>query len=913
LFYNSVQEGFYFSVTIASATEFIRKWTSSLWQRAVLFGVGFFICAEIGIFLSPERGRYLSFWLPAGLSMGVLLLSPTRDWKWLLLTIIPANGFFDYFFGTSFPMIVCFWAANIAGAFTGAWMVRTFVADCPRLKTLNEFVGLILFGAVFNSMLSATIGAAALKHFGLTPSFSLSWRVLLGSDVMAILILTTFILTWFSPSNGWRARFNSRGKIAEAVLLFAGLSASIWYLFAWDKGVLSPNKSIAIPFLLWAGLRFGTHGATAACLYLSLLLSFLSAQTFYHLPPGLVSPGTYALVLQTVLATAVLVSLIPAIVLGERDRTMAKLRESEERYRHLTLAAFEGIVIIEEGRFLDLNEQALKMFGYEPDEMIGREVLDFIAPESRPTAAECIRTGREDVHELQLLRKDGGFLIAETRARMVHTAGHTLRMVALRDVTARKQVEQALRESEEKFSKAFRTSPDVMSITDLETGHYLEVNDAHEKAFGFKREEVIGRSPVELGIFANPDAREEMVQELKQTGYLRDREIQTITRDGRILTMLHSAESIELGGRTCVLRVSHDITDRKITEEALRESERRFRSYFELASVGFAVTSREKGLLAVNDEYCRILGYSREELLHKNWAELTYPEDLRANEIVFEETLAGKTDAYTLNKRMIRKDGRVIHTTISARCIRRPDGTPDYFVSLLLDITEREQAIEREAQARAEYTLQLIASQEAERARIAGELHDSLGQSLSIIKNHAQLLLLQKRMPVPTRKGIETISETTTAAIAEMRRISQDLHPYQLDHLGLTRALDALVENAGSASSIAFKRKFDMADDAFLRDGTAGVYRIIQEGLNNILKHSGAKNATITLERDVHEIKLLIEDDGRGFDPAQASNGMGLKNIAERTRILGGRLKLDSAPGGGARIEITVPISAGQE
>jgi len=843
--------------------------------------------------------------------MAVLLLNPTRDWKWLLLAIIPANFLFDYFFRTPLPMIFCFWAANIVGAFTGAWMVRTFVADCPRLKTLNEFIGLILFGAVLNSMLSATIGAAALAHYGLSPSFSHSWRVLLGSNIMAILILTTFILTWFSPSNGWRARFNSRKKIAEAVVLFAGLSASVWYLFTWDKGVLSPNKSIAIPFLLWAGLRFGTHGATAACLYLSFLLSFFGAQTFSHPPAGLISSGAYVFVLQTVLATAVLISLIPAIVLGERDRTMARLRESEERYRTLTDAAFEGIVITENGQILDLNEPALKMFGYERGELIGREVIGLVAPESRPIATECIRTGREEIHELQLLRKDGGSFIAETQSRMVPVGGRLVRMTALRDVTARKQVEQALRESEQKFSKAFRTSPDVMSITDLETGHYIEVNDAHEKAFGFKREDVVGRSPLELGIFVNPDARGEMVQELKRTGYLRNREIQTVTRDGRILTMLHSAELVELGGRTCVLRVSHDITDRKIAEEALRESEQRFRSYFELASVGFAITSRDMHLLAVNREYCRILGYSWEELSQKTWAELTYPDDLQANKILFEETMAGKTDAYTLNKRMIRKDGRVIHTTISARCVRRPDGAPDYFVSLLLDITEREQAIEREVKGRAEYTLQLIASQEAERERIAGELHDSLGQSLSIIKNHVQLLLLQKRMATAARKEIETISETTATAIADMRRISQDLHPYQLDHLGLTGALNALVENVAGASVIAFQKRFDPVDDVFPRDAAASLYRIVQEGLNNILKYSGAKNAAIALERDVHEIKLIIEDDGRGFDPAQASKGMGLKNIAERTRILGGRLKLDAAPGRGARIEITIPISAG--
>lgn len=900
-------------MTIATLISLARKWTSSLWQRVVLFGVGFFISAEIAIFLSPEHGRYLSFWLPAGLSIAVLLLSPTRDWKWLLLMILPANWLFDYFFRTPFPMIVCFWAANIGGAFTGAWMVRVFVADCPRLKTLKEFVGLILFGAVLSSMLSATIGAAGLAHFGLSPSFWHSWRSLLGGDIMAILILTTFILTWFSPSNDWRARFNSRKKITEAGLLLLGLGAVLWYLTDRDQGVMSPNKSLIVPFLLWAGLRFGTHGATAVCLFISLVLPLFSMPHFPALPSGLVTSGEYVFVLQTVVAMSVLVSLIPAIVLGERDQTMVRLRESEEHYRKLTEAAFEGIVILENGRVVDVNEQMLKLFNYQRDEMMGRDILEVVAPESRPIAVECIQKGREDVHELRLLRKDGSSFITETRARMVHAGDRTLRMVALRDITAQKQVQQALHESEEKFSKAFHNSPDVMSITDLETGRYIEVNDAHEKTFGFKREEVIGRSAIELDIFPDSPLRNELLRTLREGGRVVSREFQGRTRDGRPLILLHSAEVVELGGRKCILRVSHDVTDQKAAEEALRESERRFRSYFELAAVGFSISSRETRLLAVNDEYCRILGYSREELLQKTWVELTWPEDLKPNEILFDQAVSGQTDAYTLNKRMIRKDGQVIHTTVSVRCVRRPDGVPDYFVGLLLDITEREQAIEREQQARAEYTLRLIASQEAERERIAGELHDSLGQSLSIIKNHVQLILLQKRIPAPVRKELETISETTSAAIAEMRRISQDLHPYQLDHLGLTGALTALIENSAAASHIAFERKFDAVDGVFSRDDASNLYRIVQEAMNNILKHSGAKNSRITLERDLHEVRLFIQDDGHGFSLDGQAKGMGLKNMAERARILGGRLKLDSSPGNGVRIEIVVPISAERE
>jgi PAS domain S-box-containing protein len=885
-----------------------RKWISSLWARAVLFGLAYIFCAQVGDYLSMRGRIYVSFWMPAGLSLAVLLLNRTRDWPWFLLAVFVANFSFDLIHGTPLPLIFFFCLANVIAYFLGAWLVRTFVAACPTLKTLKEFIGLMFFGAVLNSLLSAAIAAAALVHYGINNSFVPSWIVLWGSDVMAILVVTPFLLVWFSSASEWRAVFYSKMRIVEAALLFTGLIACIWYLFGWDQGVLSLNKSIAIPFLLWAGLRFGAHGATAACLFLSLALSFGAMQLFSHPTPPMVSSTRFAFVVQSVIGTAVLISLIPAIVLGERDRTMVKLRESEEHYRNLTQAAFEGIAITEDGRILDVNDQILNMFGYARDEMIGRNVIDMVAPESRMMVAESIKAGREEIYEHRLLRKDGSSFFGEARAKITSVGGRQVRMTALRDVTQQKKVEQALRESEEKFSKAFRTSPDSMSITDMETGRYLEVNDAHEKIFGFARDEVIGRSPLELGIVENNDARDQMLQTLSEHGRIADCEVQARKRDGSELTILYSAETIELGGRWCVLRVVHDISDRKRAEEALRENERRFRGYFELASVGFAITSRDKRLLAVNDEYCRIMGYSREELLKTTWAELTHPEDMPGNETVFDQAVAGKIEAYSINKRLVRKDGRVIYGTISARCVRKADGSPDYFVSLLLDITEREEAIRREQQARAEYTLQLIASQEAERARIAGDLHDSLGQSLSLIKNHAQLALLGKRLPAATRKEIETISETTTVAIAEMRRISQDLHPYQLDHLGLTRALDALVESAGNASGIAFAKKFDLVDDIFSRDAAASLYRIVQEGVNNILKYSGAKTSRVTLERDLHEVILKMEDNGRGFKPEETGEGMGLKNMAERTRILNGRWKLDSAPGQGVRIEITIPI-----
>ncbi|HUB87993.1 MAG TPA: PAS domain S-box protein, partial [Verrucomicrobiae bacterium] len=866
----------------------------------LLFYISYVISAVVGSSLSATDGTFVSFWLPAGLYLAALLLAEYREWPWLAVTALAANFSFDLWHGTK-PEVICFFfAANTIQTVVGAWLVRKFVAERPRLATLKEFAGLLFFAAVFSAMLGAIIGGATLVHFGMSKSFGQSWKIWWGSNAMAILLLTPFILTWLPKQGQSKKIFGSSRRIVEAVLLFVGLSGYIWYLLAFDKGVMSPNKTLGIPLMLWAGLRFGARGATATNLFLALPLAFFTTQYSTGLTAAQAQSGEYVFVLQTVLAMAVLVSLIPAIVVAERDRSLTELRESEERFKNLSAAAFEGIAISENGVLLDVNNQFLMMFGYSNrDEIIGRPIIDFVAPEWRDSIARRIQEGRETIYGHALLRKDGSIFFAEAQAKIIRAGGRLLRMTALRDITERKKTEQALRESEEKFSKAFRTSPDVMSITDFETGRYLEVNEAHEKAFGYKREEVIGRSPIELGIYSNQEIREYMLQLLREHGRFSDIEIQTATRDGKNRTVLHSGELIELGGRRCVLRVSHDITDRKDAEEALRKSEEQFRGYFEQAIVGCAITSVSKGVLTVNDQFCKMLGYSRKELHRMKWDEFTHPDDLAADETQFNRMIQGKIDSYTLDKRFIRKDGRIVYTTIAVRCLRHPDGSPDYVMGLAMDITQRQESILREQQARAEYTFQLIASQEAERTRIARELHDSLGQNLLLIKNRAQLELSKKKLPTKLREQLQGISDLATLVIAEVRQISHDLHPHHLDHLGLTRSLKVMVENAGEASKIEVKGKFDVVDDVFSREAATNIYRTVQESLNNIIKHSGADRARITLERDIHEVTLKIEDDGCGFDASAKSKGLGLKNLAERTRMLGGKLKISSRTGKG--------------
>lgn len=223
--------------------------------------------------------------------------------------------------------------------------------------------------------------------------------------------------------------------------------------------------------------------------------------------------------------------------------------------------------------------------------------------------------------------------------------------------------------------------------------------------------------------------------------------------------------------------------------------------------------------------------------------------------------------------------------------------------------------LEAQRTAQQNFSRRLIQSQEQERKRIAGELHDSLGQNLLVIKNRADIALKASTSSAPEQ--FNEISRVAAQALAEVREISQNLRPYQLDRLGFTRAVSGLIKQVSASSALKIAAEIAPLDRVFPPEAEINLYRIVQEGLNNILKHSGATEARITLQQDGARVRLVIQDNGRGFDfpaatqnPARAS-GMGLDGIAERVRILGGKLDLQSRPGSGTQMKIELPLRAG--
>ncbi len=232
---------------------------------------------------------------------------------------------------------------------------------------------------------------------------------------------------------------------------------------------------------------------------------------------------------------------------------------------------------------------------------------------------------------------------------------------------------------------------------------------------------------------------------------------------------------------------------------------------------------------------------------------------------------------------------------------------------VLLGFRLRITQLERARRAQEAFSEQLISSQESERKRIAAELHDSLGQHLLIIKNSALLALNSDN----GKEQLGDISVIASQAIDEVREISYNLRPYQLDDIGLTKAIESIIAKVASSSEIEFAFESDRIDDLFTAEEEINIYRIVQESLNNIVKHSGARRATIRIERQGRRVEIMIRDDGRGFDSEQMitherREGFGLKGISERARMLGAKYVINSAAGEGTVINLNLERENGR-
>jgi PAS domain S-box-containing protein len=389
----------------------------------------------------------------------------------------------------------------------------------------------------------------------------------------------------------------------------------------------------------------------------------------------------------------------------ERMRTEQTLQESETKYRMLFDASTDAIFLETlEGRVLDCNAIACEMFGYTKEELTRLTVADLVPEEVVATLLDVITeelTTGGIFFETANKRRDGTVFPVEVSTRLITLEGAQQVMVYVRDITERKQVEESLKKSEEKFSKAFQASPASISITRLSDWRLVEVNEAFEKLTGYRRDQVIGHTMRELGLWADPKDQVRILQTLATEGRMYNQEYQFRTQDGDLITCRYAAEKIELGGEPCVLVALVDLTERKRAEEALRESEERYRGVYDTAPLAFVLWDRDSRVTDWNVQAERLFGWSRSEVLGLDFFEFLIPEPQRPKvEDVVSSLLQGKLPTHSINENLT-KSGQVILCEWNNAPQKDSNGNVVGAISLGLDITKRKQA-EEEIRWRAE-------------------------------------------------------------------------------------------------------------------------------------------------------------------------------------------------------------------
>jgi PAS domain S-box-containing protein len=395
-------------------------------------------------------------------------------------------------------------------------------------------------------------------------------------------------------------------------------------------------------------------------------------------------------------------------------------------------------------------------------------------------------------------------------------------------------------------------------------------------------------------------------------------------QDGTNFPVEYCSSPIQLedGSVRGVVVTFRDITERRRTEQALRESEARFRAIFEQAAVGVAqIDTRTGRFLRVNRKYGEIVGLSETAMIESTFMALTHPEDLPADLDNMARLVAGKIRTFTMDKRYLRPDGSTVWVALTVSPLWAPGEHPDAHIAVVEDITVRKQTEERLSQSRAH--LQALAAhvesvREGERTRIARELHDEVGQALAGFK--MGLAHLAKGMEALPDEGqpvhlptlltqARDMQSTVDACVRDIRRLVTELRPPVLDHLDLPDALEWLAKDFHRRHGLPCRFTCDAPPGKMSLDAKTALFRIAQEALTNVTRHAQAAQAHIHLTHGA-DLQLTIDDDGRGLDAAAGENPLsfGLTGIRERARLLGGHADFLGRPGKGTQVIVHIPL-----
>ncbi|WP_017300893.1 EAL domain-containing protein [Nodosilinea nodulosa] len=393
--------------------------------------------------------------------------------------------------------------------------------------------------------------------------------------------------------------------------------------------------------------------------------------------------------------------------LGSDGKTLTSLRAAWQS---------AGAVKLDQGSLQNLPMGQLQRW----HEMLARGGLLIGAIGSFPAAEQpLLRTLGGDTVLILPLRCHGqyfGFLVfsrapdhpggdrAERRAAWSSTAVRLLRAASMSLSLACEQhtMQSCLRQTQSAFASLFHHSPDPMAVTTFPDGRHLLVNASYARWLGRSIIDIVGRRPADLGLVHDRRQFAHLRRQIRDRGSIKNIEIDSRLADGQPHTLLVSSELTQLNDQTCLLSVGKDITERKAILATLRAAEARFRAIFEQINVGICQADLTGKLVDANPGICRMLGFSRDEMLAKNFADFTHPDDLALDLQYYHRLLAGELSSFTIEKRYCQKSGGVVWVALTVCLVRDGDGQPLFSIGVSQDISDRKQEeVERQVAERA--------------------------------------------------------------------------------------------------------------------------------------------------------------------------------------------------------------------
>jgi len=774
-----------------------------------------------------------------------------------------------------------------------------------------------------------------------------------------------------------------------------------------------------------------------------------------HLPPGstvLNQPPNFWRLYQRYIIAAILVLVAQSLAIGallwqraRRLKTEAKLLRSNEQLR-FAMEAGKSVgwdLDVKSGRITWFGDLPT-MFGMNSETFVGQaeDFYRYVHPEDRQRVSEAVRESRQNhgpfSAEFRILWPNGTIRWVADRGEHEYARnGEPTRMVGMAvDITEPKQAEEALKHSERKFSSVFQQGPLAIAITSMQDQRYVEVNETYEDLTGWSHDEAIGRTPLDIGLWVDPPQRAEFVKRLVAEGAVRNIEVRVRRKDGQIRTTLGSSEIIECNGEPCALSVFADVTDLKLAEEAERASENRFRQFFDTLPEYCFMTSANGKILDANPAASKALGYTREELIGESLSTI-YAHGSVPKMVDLLEKWQRTGTLHDEEMVIVTKGGQKRTVLLNAGSVKDADGNLRYSTTVLVDITERQQAeaalreseerfrhvanaapvmiwmsapdrlctyfnqpwlnftgrplhaelgdgwlegvhpedsqhcmqayvaaFDRREPFEVEYRLRrhdgeyrwvsdrgvprfnldnsfagyigscidvtdrklvqeslsdisrkLIKAQEEERAWIARELHDDINQRIALVT--VNLERLQKDFsslaPAATSQRLEEIRELLSGLGSDVQALSHHLHSSKLEYLGIAAATASLCKELSAEHGIEIQLHTDKITTKLPPEIALCLFRVLQEGLQNAVKHSGSRHVEVSLSGATDVIELTVRDSGIGFDLEEAitGSGLGLTSMKERLKLVHGEFFIDSRPGRGTVIRAKVPLHFG--